>query len=91
MRCLSDALHFVASPGRGVIYSFTVVHRAPLEELRPLAPYTLALVDLDEGVRLMSNITGDPRHVRIGLPVTIQFVDVTEAVTLPVFRPSDTH
>jgi uncharacterized OB-fold protein len=85
--CLGDALEFVESPGRGTVYTFTVIHRAPLQELRSLAPYTLALVDLDEGVRVMSNVASDPSSVRIGLPVAVDFADVTDAVTLPVFIP----
>lgn len=90
-KCLSDALEFVASPGHGKVCSFTVIHRAPLLELRPLTPYILALIDLDEGVRMMSNIVGDPREVRIGCPVVIDFVDVGDEVTLPVFRPVSTQ
>jgi len=85
--CLSDALDFVESAGNGVVYSFTVIHRAPLQELRPFAPYTLALVDLDEGVRFTSDVLGDPADVRVGLPVAVDFLDVTDEVTLPVFRP----
>jgi uncharacterized OB-fold protein len=85
--CMGDALEFVESRGRGTVYTFTVIHRAPLQELRPLAPYTLSLVDLDEGVRVMSNVAGDPASVRIGLPVVVDFADVTDAVTLPIFRP----
>jgi uncharacterized OB-fold protein len=90
-KCLSDVLEFVASPGHGVVYSFTVIHRAPLPELSRLTPYTLALIDLDEGVRIMSNIVGDPREVHIGCPVVIDFVDLAHEVTLPVFRPVPTQ
>jgi uncharacterized OB-fold protein len=85
--CLSDALEFVASPGHGTVGSFTVIHRAPLAELRPLTPYMLALIDLDEGVRMMSNVVAEPRDVYIGCPVAVDFVDLASEVTLPVFRP----
>jgi uncharacterized OB-fold protein len=47
------------SNGRGTVYATTVVERAPSDEFRALAPYTLALVDLDEGPRLMGHATPD--------------------------------
>lgn len=46
------------SAGAGTVHAMTTVHRAPTEELRPLAPYTAVLVDLDEGFRVMGH--GDP-------------------------------
>jgi uncharacterized OB-fold protein len=90
-RCLSDRLEFVASPGRGIVHTFTVIQRAPLPELKALTPYVLALIDLDEGVRMMSNIAGDSREAQIGLAVVVDFVDLAHEVTLPVFRPVSNH
>ena len=54
-RCGSEQLEWRKSAGRGIVYAVTVVARAPTEEWRALAPYTLALVDLDEGPRLMGH------------------------------------
>lgn len=54
-RCGGAQLEWRKSAGRGVVYAVTVVARAPSEEWRALAPYTLALVDLDEGSRLMGH------------------------------------
>jgi hypothetical protein len=49
----------------------------------------LALVELEEGVRMMTNIVGcDPETVRIGMSVEVFFDDVTEDVTLPKFGPA---
>ena len=53
--CSSDHVEWQTSKGIGTIYSTTRVERAPTDEFRALAPYTIALVDLDEGVRLMAH------------------------------------
>ena len=54
-------------------------------------PYVVAIIELDEGARLMSNmidVTPDPDHVKIGMPVEIVYDDVTDEITLPKFRPA---
>src|SRR5260370_28545175 len=66
--CLSDQFQWRPSTGRGAVYSFTVIHRAPLPAFRDKVPYVLALIELEEGVRMMSNVVDcDPAQVRIGL------------------------
>jgi uncharacterized protein len=57
-RCGSTSLAWLDSVGHGTVYATTVVTRAPSEEFRALAPYTLVLVDLDEGPRVMAH--GEP-------------------------------
>jgi uncharacterized OB-fold protein len=87
--CLSDKFEWRPATGRGYIYSFTVIHRAPSPAFRDRVPYVLALVELEEGVRMMTNIVGcDPETVRIGMSVEVFFDDVTEDVTLPKFGPA---
>ncbi|HWP66137.1 MAG TPA: Zn-ribbon domain-containing OB-fold protein [Candidatus Limnocylindria bacterium] len=87
--CLSSALEWRRVSGRGRLHTFTVVHRGPRDF--PLGtPYVLAVVELDEGPRLMTNLVGvpaDPAAVRIGMPVEVTFVDLSDAVALPHFRP----
>jgi len=53
--CGSTALTWKTSSGKGVVYATTVVSRAPSDGFKPLVPYTLVLVDLDEGARLMGH------------------------------------
>lgn len=53
--CGSTRLEWRPASGRGVVYASTVVMRAPSQEFRALVPYTLVLVDLDEGARLMGH------------------------------------
>ena len=71
-RCGSDRLEWRKSAGRGIVYAVTVVARAPSEEWRALAPYALALVDLDEGARLMGH--AEP-GIAIGDRVAATFFD----------------
>ena len=89
--CSSRRLNWTPVSGRGHIYTMTIVHKAPGAAFQADAPYVVALVELEEGCRVMSNIVevkADPEHVRIGMRVEIVYGSVTEAVTLPKFRPS---
>lgn len=88
MRCLGcgGALRWEESGRRGVIHSFTVVHRAPNEAFRARVPYVIALVDLAEGPRLMLNVLdgADDPALAIGAAVRVVFGPVDEAgVRLP--------
>ena len=56
--CWSDDLDWTPSSGKGVVYSFTVMHRAPTPNFIGRVPYVVALIDLEEGPRMMANILG---------------------------------
>ncbi len=87
-RCLSEELEWMDAKGKGTIYSYTVIHRAPNRPFEPDVPYTVALVDLDEGCRMLSNIVDvDPEDVRVGMPVEVVFEEITPEISLPKFRP----
>lgn len=60
-RCGSARLAWRPAPALGTAFAVTVVSRAPSEEFKPLAPYGLALVDLDDGARLMGHAPADLR------------------------------
>ena len=65
---------YVVSTGRGTVYSY-VVHRAPKVPGRAL-PFVVALVELDEGVRMLGELRGvEPDQVSIGMPVTATYLD----------------
>ncbi len=86
--CLSPAVEWVRASGRGTVYSFTVTHQNQAPGFREELPYVLAMVQLDEGPRLMTNVVQcAPDTVRIGMPVEVVFDDVTPDVTLAKFRP----
>jgi len=79
----------VRASGRGTVYSFTVTYQNQSPGFREELPYVLAIVELDEGVRMMTNVVGcAPDAVRIGMPVQVVFEDVTAEITLPKFRPA---
>lgn len=85
--CLGDLEWFEAS-GSGTIYSYGIVHRPNQPDVfEEMVPITIAIVELDEGVRFVSNIVGcDPEEVAIGDQVEVVFETVTDGVTLPKFE-----
>jgi uncharacterized OB-fold protein len=86
--CLSRALQWERASGRGTIYSFTIVRSNPPSPFLGDVPFVVAIVELEEGVRLMSNVVGcDPAALRCGQAVEVTFDDVTSEVSLPKFRP----
>lgn len=89
--CFSRNTEWRRASGRGTVYSYAIVHRPPTPAFRDAVPYIVALVDLEEGGRMMTNLVGvepSPEHITVGMPVQVTFVDVTEEVTLPMFSPA---
>jgi hypothetical protein len=88
--CFSDQLEWTPVSGHGVVHAFTIPHRHPSPAFQPDLPYVVAIVELEEGVRLMTNLVGvptDPAQIAVGMPVEVTYDDVTDEVTLPKFRP----
>jgi uncharacterized OB-fold protein/acyl dehydratase len=84
--CRSLAWETIASQGKGTIYSYVVMHHPKIPGYD--YPLAVAVIDLDEGTRFVSNIVGcDPSEVRIGMRVEMEMEAVDEAWSLPVFRP----
>ena len=85
--CWSQDLDFKVASGRGRVETFTVVHQAPYPSFEDRIPYVIALIELEEGVRMMSNIVGcDPEEVEIGLPVSVTYEE-RGPVMIPMFAP----
>lgn len=83
--CGGVELTWRAASGRGVVYSFTVVHRAP-EAFAAEAPYVVALVDLEEaGARIMTRVLDPPEAVTIGARLELS---ISGEPPLPTFRLS---
>ena len=71
----------------GTLYSYTVIYRPPTAAFKQDVPYNVALIQLEEGPRMYSNIVGTPNdQVRIGDAVQAVFDPVTDEVTIPRFR-----
>ncbi len=87
--CHGHDLEWVTLSGRGRVYTCTVVHRATHPWFMDKTPYVYALVELEEGVRLPSQIVGvPPAEVTIGLEVEAVFEKVDDEHTLLLFRPA---
>jgi hypothetical protein len=87
--CLSSAVEWVRASGRGRVYSFSVIHQNQAPGFREALPYVLAIVQLDEGPRMMTNVVGcAPEDVRVGMPVVVEWDDVVPDVTLAKFCPA---
>lgn len=85
--CHSQHYDWVATSGRGAVYSYTVVHRAPLPDFQ--APYALAVVELEEGPLMLTNILDCPfEELRIGMRVEVALRPLDAEITLYPFRPS---
>ena len=88
--CGSEDVHWKAASGNGTVYTYTIVRRSSDAYFRQRVPYVVAMIELDEGVRLMGNIVGcAPETVAVGLPVEVFFAPVAEDVALPFWRPAD--
>lgn len=88
-RCGSPDSELRDATGYGVVHSFSVVHRAPGPAFRADVPYTILLVELDEGPRMISSLTGaGPDDVRFGMRVRLVCVPISEHLSLPRFAPA---
>lgn len=87
MQCGSNALRWVEASGRGVIYSYTIIRQSKSPEFMSDTPYNVAIVQLEEGPRMLSNIVdADPSELGVDLTVTVEFDQVSEGISLPRFR-----
>jgi uncharacterized OB-fold protein len=87
--CLSPRTQWLRASGRGKVYTFTVTNQNQAPGFRESLPYVMAYVELDEGLKLLTNIVDcRPEQVRIGMPVEAVYEDVTPEVTLAKFRPA---
>jgi uncharacterized protein len=88
-RCLHTNLEWVRVSGRGRLHSYTIVYQPANAAFKDDAPYIYAVVQLDEGPRLVSNVVQcNPDEVRVDMPLVAVFDDVTPEWTLVKFRPA---
>jgi uncharacterized OB-fold protein len=87
--CHDAALEWVDATGTGSVYSYTVARRPAGASFADKVPYVVAIVELDEGVRMLSNVVGvEVDAVRVGQRVQVTFEESGE-VTLPMFEPAE--
>ena len=89
--CFSRGTDWIQSSGRGILHTFCIVHRGPTPPFRDKVPYVVAIVELESGARMPTNLVqveADPEHVKIGMAVEVVFEDLDEKISLPMFRPA---
>ena len=88
--CWSRNLTWEQVSGRGKLYSYVINYR-PAPGFQDDAPYSIAVVELDEGPRMMTNVVGvpqTPEDLVLDMALEVSFEDVNDEITLPKFRPA---
>ena len=87
--CWSEDVVWEQASGRASLYTWSVVHRNDLPPFPERVPYVAAVVDLEEGPRMMTNVVDCPfDELRIGMALTVSFRPESDEITVPVFRPA---
>lgn len=86
--CHSTDLQWRPASGRGTVYSYTVAHRAA-PAFAEYSPFTVGLVDLEEGPRIMAELCSADAQIRIGDPVQMRFRGTSDDPELFCFEPED--
>jgi uncharacterized protein len=88
-RCGGDSVSWEEASGRATLYTWSVVHQNDLPPFAEKVPYVAAVVDLEEGPRMMTNVVGcDFDALRVGMALEVEFEDIGEGFQIPVFRPA---
>ncbi len=88
-RCLSQKLSWRTLSGRGKVETWTVFHQLYYKGFADELPYNVAVIELEEGISLMSNVTGIANdELRVGMPVEVVFEVATDEITIPKFKPA---
>ena len=89
--CYAMKYDWIEASGRGIVHSWTVTHHAFHFGFKRDLPYVTVVVDLEEGVRIVSNLVDvAPADVRIGLAVEVRFARFDDDLVLPLFAPAVT-
>jgi len=89
--CWSPDVSWEEASGAGTVYTYSVVHQNDLPPFNERVPYVAAIVDLDEGPRMMTNVVDCvPHAVAVGMRVEVTFrrLEDDEDLSVPVFRPA---
>ena len=89
-QCLSDEVPGFRASGKGTLWTYMINHRA-VPGFEDDAPYAIAIILLEEGPRMMSNIVeieNTPENLVLDMPLEVVFEDATEEISIPKFRPA---
>jgi len=88
-KCHSYDTEWVAASGKGKVYTFVVFHYAYHKAFENDLPYVTAVIELEEGPHLLSNIVAcNPEEVVCDMPVKVKWEDITGEFSLPKFEPA---
>ena len=86
-QCLSQDAEWMPVSGKGRVFSVVIMHQAIDPGFAAEVPYAVVMVELDEGVRMMSNVVDvAPHDIEVGQPLEVVFERLSDEVTLPKFR-----
>ncbi|MGQ4809884.1 hypothetical protein NKDENANG_03320 [Candidatus Entotheonellaceae bacterium PAL068K] len=89
--CQSRQITWFQASGKGKLFSFEIVHQQLNRRFKVPAPYVLAMIELAEGPRMMSNLINiepDPQVVQCEMPVEVVFEPLTDDITIALFQPA---
>ncbi|RMF92537.1 MAG: Zn-ribbon domain-containing OB-fold protein [Nitrospinota bacterium] len=89
--CHSRRISWIQASGKGKLHAFEIAYQSFNPEFKIPPPYILAMIELEEGPRLMSNLINiepDPAVIRCDMPVEVVFEKLTDEITLPLFQPA---
>ncbi len=89
--CHSRNLTWIEASGRGKLYAFEILHRSFNPAVKTPLPYVLAMIELEEGPRMLSNLINikpDPALIRCDMPVQVVYQKQNDNFTLPFFQPA---
>ncbi len=90
--CFSKDTAWVQASGKATLYTYGIVHRAPHPGFAVDVPFVTAIVELEEGPRMATNIVGvedpTPDKLQIGMALEVTFEDITDTIALPKFKPA---
>ena len=87
--CFSRNTTWIQSSGKGILHTYAIVHRAAYPAFQDDVPYIIAMVELEGGVRIPTNLVDiepDPKLIKVGMAVEVTYDDVNDKITLPKFR-----
>ena len=86
--CRSLETTWEPASGRGRVWSWVVAHPPVIPSFADRVPFNVAVIELEEGVRMIGNIDCANEDIREDMPVEVTFEDVEDGVSLPQWRPS---
>ena len=88
--CFSKDTSWIQASGRAKLFTYGIVHRAPHAGFVDDVPFVTAIVQLEEGPKMATNIVMDdptPEKLQIDMPLEVVFDSITDEITLPKFKP----